>query len=111
MRDDFDQCHPKQPKIRMMNSQLRLYEQLELLPPGTLSAAPPAKMAKGLQRLASQLLHIFAPPDDEPKIRIRYSLNGEVWFDAHDRVTHQQIRNTTDDELRIWLEQRYRTRV
>ncbi len=90
-----------------MTTQSRTYEQLELLPAGSLSSHPPSKVAPSLKRLIGRLLRFFAPSDDQPRINIRYSLNGEVLFDAYDSFTQQRQRYRSEEALRIWLEQRH----
>ncbi len=90
-----------------MNSPSRTYEQLELLPVGSVSTHPPLKVAQRLKMVMEQLLRFFAPSDGQPRINIRYSLNGEVLFDVYDSVTQQRQRYRSEEALRIWLEQRY----
>ena len=89
-----------------MNTQSSTYEQLELLPAGSLSTHSPPKVAQGLKTMMEQLLRVFAP-DNTPKVRTVQTRKGEIWFDVYDPVTQQRLNNRSEEGLRIWLEQRY----
>lgn len=90
-----------------MNAKFARYEQLELLPRGSLSSAPPSPRVKGWQRLGALLLRLLAPSENQPRIRIRYALNGDRVFNVYDPVTQRHLPMTSEEELRLWLEQRY----
>jgi hypothetical protein len=93
-----------------MNTKLAVYETLELLPRGSLTTFQRTETAKRpgkMRRLAAYLLRLFAPAENQPRINIRYSLNGEMLFDAYDPVTQQRLHHSSEDALRAWLEQRY----
>ena len=92
-----------------MNSKLVTYEQLELLPAGSLSTHQPSKVAQGLKTVIGQLLRFFAPTD-APKIWSHVTPNRAVRFDAYDPVTQQRLCNGSEETLRIWLEQRYQAK-
>ncbi|MEM1280780.1 MAG: hypothetical protein AAGG53_12360 [Cyanobacteria bacterium P01_H01_bin.152] len=92
-----------------MTTQSKIYEQLELLPAGSLSGLScysPSKVAQGLKTVMGQLLRFFAPSADQPITNIRYSLNGEVPFDAYDSLTQQRQRDSSEEALWLSLEQR-----
>ncbi|MEM1280366.1 MAG: hypothetical protein AAGG53_10190 [Cyanobacteria bacterium P01_H01_bin.152] len=89
-----------------MNSPSRTYEQLELLPVGSVSTQPPSKVIQGLKTVMGQLVRFFAP-DNTPKVRSYRSQTGEVRFDVYDPVTQQRSHHRSEEALRIWLEQRH----
>lgn len=45
-------------------------------------------------------------PSQEPRVKVIDSANGSIWK-VYDPVSHQSHLFATEDELRIWLEERY----
>jgi hypothetical protein len=59
-----------------------------------------------LEQLWNSVLEIFAR-SSEPKIYQKYDRKGSLYFEVYDPTTHQISNFKTEQEVRIWLDQRY----
>lgn len=59
-----------------------------------------------LEQLWNSILETFTT-SSEPKIYQKYDRNGKLYFRVYDPITHQSSTFSTEQELRIWLDQRY----
>ncbi|NJL49019.1 MAG: hypothetical protein HC929_18115 [Leptolyngbyaceae cyanobacterium SM2_5_2] len=92
-----------------------LYAQLELISEdfpasGSASSTP----GDGVTRLLKQHLHhwgrsllVWLCPSMSPRITVRRNRQGQTWFLAYDPVDGQHRRFYSEQDLRIWLDQRY----
>ena len=80
-----------------MNSQT-LYEELELLPPGSLH--PVCKATLFRQRFLHQLVQVLTV-GLEPKIRSYFTHNGPIAFSADESPNYPCIPNKSEENLRI----------
>lgn len=89
-----------------MNAKAIEYEKLEMLPAGSLSANQPPRVGQAIKSLMGQITKFLAP-ENGPKVRSHSLATGEIRFNAYDPVTQRRLQNRSEEELRIWLEQRY----
>jgi hypothetical protein len=92
-----------------------LYARLELLPPYTEPAAssPTGRWTQlwqrvqgSWQRVGQDLWRYFCG-SQEPRITRQCDRTGHVYFKVYDPVDRQHYEFGSEQELRIWLEQRY----
>lgn len=86
-----------------MNANIKLYEELELLPPGSLARA---KRTAILGSLVAHLVQALTGAT-EPRIKSHTDQNGQTRFDAHDPVAQRSVYGLSEEGLRVWLERRY----
>ena len=82
------------------------YKQLELLEPDWLPNSWPQRLAIGAVWIAHKLLGFFAP-EDKITIREKRDRSGKPMFYVRDRITGNVQTFYSEDELRIWLEERH----
>ncbi|WAL61704.1 hypothetical protein [Thermocoleostomius sinensis] len=63
-------------------------------------------LRRSFERIWNLLLSAFAE-SSEPKIYQKHDRDGNVYFKVYDPVTHQTEILTTEQEVRVWLDQRY----
>ena len=82
------------------------YQRLELIiPPST----PRSKKQLSWQRLIAAcdaFLQALVRPT-EPRIWHTRDGVGNVWWSAYDPATNRIIQNVSEEQIRVWLEQRY----
>lgn len=62
--------------------------------------------ASQFKRIWNLLLSAFSG-SSEPKIYQRHDRHGNIYFKVYDPVTHQIGTFNTEQEVRVWLDQRY----
>ena len=82
------------------------YKKLELLDQDWFPDSWLAKFAAAVIHVGQAFLKAFAPEDDI-KIWQKYTRKGQVMFYVRDRQTGHLQRFTSENELRIWLEERH----
>ncbi|TVQ57773.1 MAG: hypothetical protein EA366_07980 [Spirulina sp. DLM2.Bin59] len=61
---------------------------------------------QGLSHIAHGMMH-FLTAGDEPRIWIEADAQGNVLYKGHDPRTGRRFAGGTEQEIRIWLEERY----
>lgn len=90
-----------------MKSKAMIYRDLELISSQELT--PQAKKPNLVAVLGqiSNFLIKFLTPSNEPKIRLSRNRYGGMQWNAYDPITGRQACLMSEDEVRIWLDQRY----
>ena len=89
-----------------MNSKTRLYKDLERLTSESTQPSFRLQAPNGLSRLMHRLIRALTA-SHEPKIHQIQARDGQILFEGYDPVTNDHIQTTSEEEVRIWLEQRY----
>ncbi|MDJ0703875.1 MAG: hypothetical protein QNJ46_11400 [Leptolyngbyaceae cyanobacterium MO_188.B28] len=90
-----------------MNIQSTHYEELQQTVPGkSRPLSGGHHLSNYLQALFGSLIRVLAPTES-PIIREVRTLDGQTQFNAYDPLTNQRIRRASEEEIRVWLEQRY----
>lgn len=82
------------------------YKKLELLDEGWFPNSWLAKLSIATVQLGHAILNFFAPVDDI-HIWERCNRAGEVTFYVREQRTGRRWRFSSEDDLRIWLEERH----
>lgn len=69
-------------------------------------AKPNSIKLPDLEQLWNFVLEILTR-SPEPKIYEKHDRNGKLYFQVYDPITHQSSTFNTEQEVRIWLDQRY----
>lgn len=60
----------------------------------------------GLEQLWNSVLEILTK-SPEPKVYQKHDRNGKLYFQVYDPIARQSSTFNTEQEVRIWLDQRY----
>ena len=91
-----------------MTSKSRPYEDLEFLAPGRDQPSFRLQLSRGIRHLSGRLISALTTAH-EPKVHKIRTRDGQTRFDAYDPVTNEHIRAVSEENVRIWLEQRHNT--
>lgn len=58
-------------------------------------------------RVLNHLMHVLLR-SDEPKIEYHTDRSGGSWWRVYDPITRQSTHYSSENEIRIWLDKRYR---
>jgi hypothetical protein len=88
-----------------MDSKATLYEELELISPKPSCPSLKLRVSQGCRQLLQALIK-FLTSTDEIKIYQVERADGSPCFNAYDPINRIGIRSASEDELRVWIEQR-----
>ena len=91
-----------------MISKSKLYENWELSAPGSDRTSFRLQLSRGIRHLSGRLISALTTAH-EPKVHKIRTRDGQTLFDAYDPVTNKHIRAVSEENVRIWLEQRHNT--
>jgi hypothetical protein len=84
------------------------YQQLELIIPQKPDARfQNARWWSAFVRGWQALFHSIVRPSDLT-VWCSQDASGIIWWSAHDAVTGLSIDHVSEDQIRVWIEQRYR---
>lgn len=70
-----------------------------------LSPSRPAPLGHRLQQIGAAVVNFLAPQDS---LKITHSdRSGQTLWSVYDRETQQRYRFSSEDELRVWLDERH----
>jgi len=63
-----------------------------------------------LMSLWTKFVSFLTPPTSEPRVWCSQDDQGNCYWNAYDPLSNNSIRGVSEDNLRIWLEDRYNAR-
>lgn len=82
-----------------------MHRQYEVAPKTVNGAnARPSKVVDFFQAILQAILDV-AVKDNEPKILQIRDRHGQIWWRAYDPKSRRSLVCTTEDEVRLWLDQ------
>jgi hypothetical protein len=71
------------------------------------AAKPPKTLGQSLKRAWQKLLAWITNPGDEPHIWTSHNRHGDLRWHGYDPLTGHRLYAATENEVLVWLENRY----